>query len=320
MIPHYSRREAFSLIELLVVVAILAVLIALLMPAVQKVRESAQRVQCANNLKQIGLAMHNFHDQRGFLPPSKIRDRWCSWAALLLPYLEQDNAYQHFDFSLPYSQQPVTTPDVLQTQVKVYYCPARRSPPRLSLAGVDVDSQTSVERRGAPSDYAGCAGDRNSYGGLLDSKDANGVLIEAEAQPATPANPPALTSWRGRVSFTTISDGLTNTLLVGEKHVPLKTLTVPQTGNNAPDGSIFNGDLHRTIARVGGPGFPLAPDHNWVGANTHHWQRSFGSWHDGFCHFALCDGGVRAIRVSISPDTLRLLIVRDDGEVLGEDF
>ena len=103
-----SRRSGFSLIELLVVIALLAALAALLLPAVQKVRLSAQRVQCANNLKQLGLAIHNFNDQRGTLPPSKIRDRWCSWPALILPFLEHDAVYDNFDFSLPYSQQPLS--------------------------------------------------------------------------------------------------------------------------------------------------------------------------------------------------------------------
>src|SRR5262245_12388994 len=130
-----KRRTGFTLIELLVVIAIISTLIGLLLPAVQKAREAAARISCANNLKQIGLAMHNYEGTFQKLPPSRLAEGYATWMVMILPFIEQDNLYYQWNLWASYYQQK----DVARTTpVKLFFCPSRRSAgsaPGLSIFG-----------------------------------------------------------------------------------------------------------------------------------------------------------------------------------------
>jgi prepilin-type N-terminal cleavage/methylation domain-containing protein len=150
------RRGGFTLIELLVVLAIIAILMGLLLPAVQRVREAANRISCANNLHQIGLGMHNYHDVYDSLPPARCSPQGATWAVLIFPYLEQDNLYRDWDLGRTYYQQ--TDPARLGS-LSIYFCPSRRTratPPGASVFGDSPSDgpDNAANVPGALSDYA----------------------------------------------------------------------------------------------------------------------------------------------------------------------
>ena len=150
------KRSGFTLIELLVVIAIISMLMGLLMPAVQKSREAAYRIACANNLKQLGLAMHHYENVNETLPPTRLRVGYATWAVLILPYIEQDNLYNQWKLDRTYYQQN----DLARlSRVSIYFCPSRRtakSDPEASISG-DTPSWGSGQQPdvpGALGDYA----------------------------------------------------------------------------------------------------------------------------------------------------------------------
>jgi prepilin-type N-terminal cleavage/methylation domain-containing protein len=311
------RRRGFTLIELLVVIAIIGILVGLLLPAVQKVREAANRTQCGNNLKQIGLAIHHFHDVYGNLPPARTNsDGGPCWAFLVLPYLEQDSLYKQWDLHRSYYDPGL--PDFRKSQVKLFYCPARRSPPQLSVEGPDGD--VNYENHwpnddpvpGALGDYACSVGDNSD--GNYNTQNGNGAFVLAEyhyaASPPGASSPPWLmTSWAAKLSFHSISDGLSNTIFVGEKHVPVGKFGQRDGGG---DSSIYNDDHPGVNQRIAGPNNLLAR------SPTEPYNIQFGSYHTGICQFVLGDGSVRPIAVSISGTTLSRLSVRNDGQPVPE--
>lgn len=337
-----NSRSGFTLIELLVVIAIIAVLISLLVPAVQKVREAANRTSCANNLRQIGLAVHNFHDQNNYLPPSHLADNWPTWAVLILPQLEQDNAYRRWDIKRRYYQQP--NPDALTHSISTYFCPSRRSASSAGLSKPNLDNQVASASRpefphtpGALSDYA-CVNGTGSAGRT--GANADGVLIIARAS-FGPSGSAAvdlnrfITTWNGRLGIKDIPDGTSNTVLIGEKHIRRR-----QLGIGDQDGSVYNGDdnyhffryLGTQICAAGSVNAtlnrPLARD-QFDASNVRNCPdtgtgggpgQRFGSYHPGVCQFVFCDGSVRAIPVGIDITTLTRLVVRNDGDHVRLDF
>ena len=350
MLPLVAlRRAAFTLVELLVVIAIIGILIALLLPAVQAAREAARRTQCANNLKQIGLAVQNYQDTKNALPPARIGGGGhATWAALVLPYIEQESAGELWDFTLSYFHQ---TQAAQQAQIKVYFCPARRSPPQLSINGdLPADAPTptgsfALHKPGALGDYACSVHHHSDLSGEFTPNPpsmyyiySTGAMIRTHNRlnPDNTFDPdpfrdgrnfqqwtlPAPPDWKHITALADILDGTSSTFLIGEKHVRThkfgnRLSGAGQNGSTAFNGDdgdncIYNGDHYDTMARVAGPANGLARYAN----EAYNYQ--FGSYHPGICQFVFCDGSVRAMKNSTSGNVLARLVQRRDGLPVGD--
>ncbi|HLJ93072.1 MAG TPA: DUF1559 domain-containing protein [Gemmataceae bacterium] len=336
----HGKRTAFTLIELLVVIAIIAVLIGLLLPAIQKVREAANRSACSNNLKQLGLAVHSYHDVYHFFPPSAIRDDWASWAVFLLPYLEQEAIYRMWNLQKRWPEQS-TNPDPRPHNLSVFFCPSRRSAAGLGFSVNDVAN--------APADSLGpFPGGLGDYACNTGNDSTNnrprGALTYSRARGITPtgtiltgnfdASPigTVITSFQSVTSIASITDGTTNTLLIGEKHIRPNS----RDGKNE-DRSIFSGCNANNYARLAGippagvtqtdkvTQYPLASNEldatmaTTTPPGAYDSNIIFGGPHPGVCMFVFCDGSVKGVKTSVDLTVLTRLAVRNDGQVVNSD-
>jgi hypothetical protein len=276
----------------LVVIAIIAILIGLLLPAVQKVREAAARSKCTNNLKQLGIACHSYHDAVGKFPylRSGGGQNRHTWALLLLPYVEQGAIYSTYQTPITgvnmtdgFNNHTSTDPQIIaarSAEVKVYLCPSRRPSP-VTLSPIDTGVTTTT---GLPSDYAACVGDSTTAttDGVFPMVNSNHMLAGQR--------------------FADITDGTSNTFMVGEKHVQFGSMNDP-----VQDGMIYSGAEQQTYGRKANATVTLANSPTAAPNNQ------FGSWHTGVCLFVFADGGVRGLRNSTPGSTLALFAARNDG-------
>jgi prepilin-type processing-associated H-X9-DG protein len=297
---------------LLVVIAIIAILIGLLLPAVQKVRDAAANTQCKNNLHQLGLAVHNYHDANGSLPPARVgRDAYATWPILIAPYVEAQNMSNLWDITKIYDQQ---VPLARTTTLNVFFCPARRGPmtsPASQNALSGQDGNGNFES--ACGDYACCDGDGWERNTTL----ARGAMIAPWlVNPNIGDNnpyPKPILSFRSMTNFASISDGLSNTLLIGEKHVRRDGLGLASNGDDA----YYSGYNYNTAQRSAGwytdTGSTVHQNKPLMKPTDAASTIRFGSWHTGVCNFVFCDGSVHSLPVNIDIETLRRLADRDDG-------
>ena len=328
------RRGGFTLIELLVVIAIIAILIGLLLPAVQKVREAAARIQCQNNLKQLALAAHNYHGDYQHFPPglqqanfaAAPKYRGVSLFVWLLPYMEQNNLYRAWDFTDPLNNTTGGLSARTATRLSGLVCPSDPIPANPADTGGGLWYGLTS--------YGGNGGSR-SFDPQFASVDGVFFTTGPASQPAPNQAP---------VRMADVTDGLSSTLLFGERlhydpnhdsfvaafgtggQALTKIEWVGAWGTSA--GRVAVGDVTMSAFapinyRVPAPysqAATMTPPVTNANSYSYYNDRrmcAFGSAHTGGANFALADGSVRFIQDSIAPQTLQRLAARNDGAVVG---
>jgi prepilin-type N-terminal cleavage/methylation domain-containing protein/prepilin-type processing-associated H-X9-DG protein len=332
-----SRRPGFTLIELLVVIAIIAVLIALLLPAVQAAREAARRAQCINNLKQLGIALHNYHDIVGAFPTSFWRDtvnaapppgypvdlnNRHSWFAMILPYIEQTNVYNAMNFQIAVGGS-FTVPGsatiascgrwnstAAMTPINGLMCPSDPSPVFSQYARVDQGVGPN-DNSGPKLSYAGNFGDNHNddatwwpFPNLPFSRERG--YGEGSTQTGIMCRAGGTTSMRD------VTDGLSNTFAVGEILFETCDWWTWANPNGSTCGTSCPICYMRVTQHAGDAGSAI---------DSRNWRVGFGfrSLHPGVVNFLFCDGSTRALKCTTSRVVYRGLSTRNLGEVLSSD-
>ena len=331
--------SAFTLVELLVVITIIGILIALLLPAVQAAREAARRLQCQNNLKQLGLAALNHEQMHGFFPSGGWGVFWVGdpdrgfdrrqpggWLYNCLPFLEQDNLHSQGSDGYPdavTASQKVAANKVVRTPLSVVNCPSRRGAQLytnvvngtlLAYNAMDNPPDDNVVAR---TDYAANAGDftigdftvfRTPYG-------PDTLAGEASYDWINTAKYTGLSYQRSEVAIADVSDGTSHTYLFGEKYVsPDHYETGLDRGDNENWCAAYDNDSHRLVQGDGTDPDTAVPPMQDREGYAH--SAGFGSAHAGSCHFVFCDGSVHGISYTINPETHRRLGNREDDQIV----
>jgi len=303
-LPH--RRSGFTLIELLVVIAIIAILIGLLLPAVQKIREAANRMKCSNNLKQMGLAIHNYNDTNGFLPPAGFNP-WGpegSWPYHILTYIEQDNLSKQAQTGNTYNADIVR----YKSGPSIYYCPSRRLPKPVTAQGnrwlMDYAAAT-------PGDCAGCwdqfwAGDIWGMGW---------VGFTYKGMIARGGYPAGGGTWQGSQStLASVTDGLSNTMTVSEKQLNPAAYFTGDWHDDAGWADGWDPDVIRYSA------FEPRSDKLYGTPANGGWEGyRFGSAHGSGINALFGDGSVRHIKYTVDRNLFNWLGHKSDGNAINLD-
>ncbi len=290
-------RRGFTLIELLVVIAIIGILVALLLPAVQAAREAARRMSCYNNLKQVGLALHTYHDLHRSLPqgwmgfepgtqiPNPEGEPGWGWAAKLLPFLEQQNVSQNMIQDWLPITDPVHAP-VRQHYLPAFRCPSDAGPTEWTL--MQQSNPSVVLARLSVANYVGVHG-------TVELEDCEGL------GPGVICKSDGVFHHLSSIRFADVTDGLSNTIVVGER--------ASRKGNSTWLGMILGGE--ESMARILG-----ITDHPPNAAGGH--LDDFSSEHPAGTNFVLGDGSVRLVTETIDLNVYRALATRSGGEVVGD--
>jgi len=278
-----KQRPGFTLVELLVVIAIIGILVALLLPAIQAAREAARRTECNNNLKQMGLALHNYHDTyaSGTFPPGFIRSLGWSWGSYLLPFAEQQQLYDNMGVGDRTNWDKPAHLDNGRMELSMYLCPSDAGRPKLNDLRKPKESVGNKRRALGYSSYVAIRGSNMGPGWWLDG---GGVIYGESA-----------------IGFRDILDGTSNTVAISER--------IYKKGHR---GSIWcctsasTANPHYTLADTGTPG---GRDELINGS----YSNAISSHHPGGALFTLCDGSTRFIDETINLQTWRDIGDRADG-------